>query len=202
MPAVLITNPARRPSKRRNPRRRHHHHAKAAAPRRRRNPSIFKMHTRHRRRRNPSGLGSGAGAMIKESLIAGGGAFALDVGWGFVKPMLGTIATGLTYNAVKAAGTIALAHMFRNSKMASQALRGSLVVQTYVLISQTIGGSLTLGGRGGMGGYVATAGQNPKLRPGAVPLVPNARVTAMPRSGVAGRMLVTQVAPNRAQIYR
>lgn len=109
---------------------------------------------RSRRRRNPLNLGSASSyiGMLKQALIGGAGALAIDVAYGYVTPYLpaslqrtpGQISVG---DAVKAVITIVAGKVLdRPTKgLASQAARGALIVQAHSLLAQLLPGAVTLG---------------------------------------------------------
>lgn len=125
--------------------------------RRRRNPIAARAHRviRSRRRRNPIALGGRSAsivAMLKEALIGGGGAIAVDLLYGQINDKLptsmqrtpGTAGAG---DAVKALVTV-LAGKFLSKAtrgMSVKAAQGSLIVQAHGLIAGMLPSTMTLG---------------------------------------------------------
>lgn len=121
---------------------------------RRRNPAPMLARHRRSRRRNPISLGSTSAyvSMIKQGLIGGAGALAVDVAMGYISPYLpatlqrtpGQVGVG---DAVKAVITIALGKVLdRPTKgLSMQAARGALVVQSHALLAQMLPSTMTLG---------------------------------------------------------
>ncbi|MGV0999703.1 MAG: hypothetical protein ACOYBQ_10285 [Fluviibacter sp.] len=107
-----------------------------------------------RRRRNPISLGSKSAYvnMIKDGLIGGAGALAVDVAMGYINPYLpatlqrtpGQVGVG---DAVKALITIALGQLLAKPTkgMSMVAARGSLVVQSHAMLAQMLPSTVTLG---------------------------------------------------------
>jgi len=205
MAEMLLINPKRRTHKRRaNPmhhaKRRVHHTRRKANPyaamlthaRRRKhharkhNP-IHAMRRRVMRRRNPIGGGMMTGYMslIKDGLIGGAGALAMDVVYGYVNNMLpdmlknqpNTVSAG---DAVKAIFTVAagkgLSKMTGGLSM--KAAQASLAIQSYNIVKQFLPATMSLG-------YASPAfiqqgtnrvgpirrGMNAYTRPGTTPLL-------------------------------
>ncbi len=107
-----------------------------------------------RRRRNPISLGSASGyiAMLKDGLIGGAGAIAVDLVFGQLAPYLpaslrrvpGEAGVG---DAVKAMVTIALGQLLDGvtKGLSQKAAKGALVVQAHGLIAQMLPNTMTLG---------------------------------------------------------
>jgi len=153
---------------------------------RKHNP-IHAMRRRVMRRRNPIGGGMMTGYMslIKDGLIGGGGALAMDVAYGYINNMLpdmlknqpGTINAG---TAMKAIYTVAAGRAL--SKMTGglsmTAAKASLAIQSYNLVKQFLPATMSLG-------YASPAniipgtnrvgpirqGMNAYSRPGVTPLL-------------------------------
>ena len=155
---IAANRRGRNPAKRRSPRR-----AARRAPvvvmanprRRRRNPTRAHHHTARRRRRNPislHGLSGGVGAMLKNALIGGAGAVAVDVAYGYVGPMLpaslqrtpGTVGIG---DAVKAGFTVAMGKLLSKATrgLSQRAAVASLTVQAYEIVKTFVPSTMTLG---------------------------------------------------------
>ena len=160
---------------------------------------IHAMRRRVMRRRNPIGGGMMTGYMslIKDGLIGGAGALAMDVAYGYINNMLpdmlknqpGTISAG---DAVKAIYTVAAGRAL--SKMTGglsmKAAQASLAIQSYNIVKSFLPATMGLGYyspanivqgtnrvgpiRQGMNAYVAP-GKTPLLsayqRPGATALL-------------------------------
>jgi hypothetical protein len=190
----------------------------AAPRRRRRNPMTARSHriVHHRRRRNPISLGRGNVSivnMLKEALIGGGGAIAVDLAYGQINGMLptslqrtpGTAGAG---DAVKALLTV-LAGKFLGKAtrgLSVKAAQGSLIVQAHGLIAGMLPSTMTLGyavpghvvpGAPRIGPNAALLqrytqpGVTPLLSrytaPGVSPLLNGSRQTVMDREGVRYR---------------
>lgn len=201
---------------RRRARRRNPVTALAVAPRRiarrRRNPAPV---VRSRRRRNPLRLGSASSyiGMVKEGLIGGAGAVAVDVAYGYIAPYLpaslqrtpGQVGVG---DAVKAVVTVALGKLLSRATkgLSMTAAKGSLTVQAHGIIASFLPSTMTLGyyspgmtvnannrigpnRRQVMGRYVQ-AGVTPMLnryaQPGVSPML-STRTSVMQREGYSVR---------------
>jgi hypothetical protein len=210
-------NPARR-RRRANPlalarvvhrrRRRHNplamvHHRRRA---RRRNP-IGAMRRRVMRRRNPAMLGGYMGA-IREALMDGFGAVAIDYAYHMIaKAIPGTAGSMLTPNptsvgaadAVKAVLTVVLGNALSGVTrgFSRKAAKASLTVQSYQIMKKVLPAQITsnLSGLGYMSPAVVASGGNTRigpirgqmgayLAPGATPLL-----SAYTASGSASPLL-------------
>lgn len=200
---MLLINPKRRTHKRRaNP----IHHAKRRVHARRKNPyaamltharrrkhtarkhnPIHAMRRRVMRRRNPIGGGMMGGYMnlIKEGLIGGAGAVAMDVVYGYVNNMLpdalknqpNTVTAG---DAVKAIFTVAAGKALSRATggLSMKAAQASLAIQSYNIVKTFLPATMSLG-------YASPAniiqgtnrvgpirqGMNAYTRPGSTPLL-------------------------------
>lgn len=131
--------------------------ARSSSRRRRRNPvtPIYAGAARRsRRRRNPISLGNSATyiRMIKEGLIGGAGAVAIDLAMGQINQFLpstlqrtpGAVGVG---DAVKAVLTVAMGHLLRGPTkgISVDMARGALAVQAHGVIAQFLPAGMTLG---------------------------------------------------------
>lgn len=166
-----------------------------------------------RRRRNPinmSASAKGAVALLKEALIGGAGAIAVDLAMGQVNDYLpaslqrvaGTVGVG---DAVKMLLTIVAGNVLNKPTkgLAAKAALGALTVQAHGILATFLPGTMTLGYavpgqvmqgqarianmRNGLSRYT-TNGQSPLLsrytQPGVSPLLNGSRGMAMARDGV------------------
>jgi len=172
--------------------RRRKHHARKHNP-------IHTMRRRVMRRRNPIGGGmmSGYMTLIKDGLIGGAGALAMDFVYGYVNNMLpaslqnqpGTVNAG---DAVKAIFTVAAGKALSRATggLSMKAAQASLAIQSYNIVKTFLPATMSLGYaspsmitqgtnrvgpiRQGMNAYVRP-GQTPLLsayqRPGATALL-------------------------------
>lgn len=162
MAEMLLINPRKRPSKRRassakrRVMRRKNPIAAVRRIKRRRNP-IAATRRRVMRRRNPIGMGMGGGYMtaIREALMGGAGAVAMDVVFGQINKFMpatlqkvpGTVGAG---DAVKAVLTVFIGHALNKvtrgfSRKAAQA---SLTVQAHDIIRSFVPATVALGSVG------------------------------------------------------
>jgi hypothetical protein len=191
----------------------------AAPRRRRRNPMTARAHRivhHRRRRRNPISLGGRSASivgMLKEALIGGGGAIAVDLAYGQINHMLPTAlqrtpGTAGAGDAVKALLTV-LAGKFLSKPtrgLSVKAAQGSLIVQAHGLIAGMLPSTMTLGyavpghvvpGAPRIGPNAALLqrytqpGVTPLLSrftaPGVSPLLNGSRASVMDREGVRYR---------------
>jgi len=202
MAEMLLINPKRRTTKRRPAA-----HAAKRVHRRRKNPyatmltnarrrknsmrktnPIHSMRRRVMRRRNPmmgGAMMSGYMSLIKEGLIGGAGAVAMDVVYGYVNNMLpdmlktkpGSVNAG---DAVKAIYTVAAGKALSKvtGGLSMKAATASLAIQSYNLVKQFLPATMSLG-------YASPAniiqgtnrvgpirqGMNAYVRPGQTPLL-------------------------------
>jgi hypothetical protein len=202
MAEMLLINPRKRHARKAHhtAKRRVHHTRRKANPyaamlthaRRRKHTArkhnpIHAMRRRVMRRRNPIGGGmmSGYMTLIKDGLIGGAGAVAMDVVYGYVNNMLpaslqnqpNTVTSG---DAVKAMFTVAagkgLSRMTGGLSM--KAAQASLAIQSYNIVKQFLPATMSLG-------YASPAqvitgtnrvgpirqGMNAYVRPGQTPLL-------------------------------
>lgn len=162
-------------------------HARKRKSHARKHNPIHAMRRRVMRRRNPIGGGMMTGYMslIKDGLIGGAGAVAMDVAYGYINNMLpdalknqpNTVTAG---DAVKAIFTVAagkgLSKMTGGLSM--KAAQASLAIQSYNIVKQFLPATMSLG-------YASPAnvipgtnrvgpirqGMNAYVRPGATPLL-------------------------------
>jgi hypothetical protein len=206
-------NPARR--RRRNPlalarvvhrRRRRSNPIAAVARRRRRNP-IGAMRRRVMRKRNPSMLGGNYMMAIREALMDGFGAVAIDYAYHMIaKAIPGAAGTFLTptatvgaADAVKAVLTVVLGNALNGVTrgFSRKAAKASLTVQSYQIMKKVLPAQITgnLSGLGYMSPAVLTSGGNTRIGPirgqmgaytraGATPLL-----SAYTSSGAASPLL-------------
>ena len=153
---------------------------------RKHNP-IHALRRRVMRRRNPIGGGmmSGYMSLIKDGLIGGAGAVAMDVVYGYVNNMLpdalknqpGTLTAG---DAVKAIFTVAAGKGLSKvtGGLSMKAAQASLAIQSYNIVKQFLPATMSLG-------YASPAniiqgtnrvgpirqGMNAYVRPGQTPLL-------------------------------
>jgi len=192
MAEMLLINPRRRrkakraaPARRRrsNPlalarvtRRRRRRNPIAAVARRRRNP-IGMMKRRVMRRRNPAMLGGYMGA-IREALMDGFGAVAIDYAYSMIaKAIPGTAGNMLTPNptsvgaadAVKAVLTVVLGNALNGVTrgFSRKAAKASLTVQSYQIMKKVLPAQISgnLSGLGYMTPAVVTSGGNTRIGP-------------------------------------
>ncbi len=186
--------------------------------RRRRNPITVRARSRSpvlrrvarrvaRRRRNPISLGSASGyiAMLKEGLIGGAGAVAVDLAFGYIAPYLpaslrrvpGEAGVG---DAIKAVVTIAMGKLLAGVTrgLSEKAARGALVVQAHGLIAQMLPNTMTLG-------YATPSmmsNMNTRIGPNRNALMGMGRYTAPGVSQMLGRYTapgVTQMLASRGR---
>jgi hypothetical protein len=192
MAEMLLINPRRRrkakraaPARRRrsNPlalarvtRRRRRRNPIAAVARRRRNP-IGMMKRRVMRKRNPAMLGGYMGA-IREALMDGFGAVAIDYAYSMIaKAIPGTAGNMLTPNptsvgaadAVKAVLTVVLGNALNGVTrgFSRKAAKASLTVQSYQIMKKVLPSTISsnLSGLGYMTPAVVTSGGNTRIGP-------------------------------------
>jgi hypothetical protein len=224
MAEMLLINPRRRRKakraaparRRRNPlalarvvhrRRRRHNPIAAVARRRRRNP-IGMMKRRVMRRRNPSMLGGNYMTAIREALMDGFGAVAIDYAYHMIaKAIPGTAGSMLTpsatsvgaADAVKAVLTVVLGNALNGVTrgFSRKAAKASLTVQSYQIMKKVLPSTISsnLSGLGYMTPAVVTSGYGTRigpirgqmgayLAPGATPLL-----SAYTASGSASPLL-------------
>ena len=206
-------NPARR--RRRNPlalarvvhrRRRRANPIAAVARRRRRNP-IGMMKRRVMRRRNPSMLGGNYMTAIREALMDGFGAVAIDYAYHMIaKAIPGSAGSFLTptatvgaADAVKAVLTVVLGNALNGVTrgFSRKAAKASLTVQSYQIMKKVLPSQITsnLSGLGYMTPAVVSSGYGTRIgpirgqmgaytAPGATPLL-----SAYTQSGSASPLL-------------
>jgi len=192
MAEMLLINPRRRrkakraaPARRRrsNPlalarvtRRRRRRNPIAAVARRRRNP-IGMMKRRVMRKRNPAMLGGYMGA-IREALMDGFGAVAIDYAYSMIaKAIPGTAGNMLRPNptsvgaadAVKAVLTVVLGNALNGVTrgFSRKAAKASLTVQSYQIMKKVLPSTISsnLSGLGYMTPAVVTSGGNTRIGP-------------------------------------
>jgi hypothetical protein len=155
MAEMLLINPRKRTAKRRattTAKRRVHTKHKAHASthmKRRRNP-IAAMRRRVIRRRNPISMGGGYMTAIREALMGGAGALAMDVVFGQVNKFLpATMQTNATTvgagDAVKAVITVFIGQALNKATrgFSKKAAQASLTVQAHAILTKTIGPSIS-----------------------------------------------------------
>jgi len=192
MAEMLLINPRRRtrrkakraaPARRRRnplalarvmPRRRRRN--PVAAMRRRRNP-IAAVRRRVMRRRNPAMLGGNYMSAIREALMDGFGAVAIDYAYNMIAknvPGVGTFlqpsATSVgTADAVKAVLTVVLGNALNGVTrgFSRKAAKASLTVQSYQIMKKVLPATITgnLSGLGYMSPAVVAAGGNTRIGP-------------------------------------
>jgi hypothetical protein len=148
----------------------------AAVRRRRANP-IGAMRRRVMRRRNPAMLGGYMGA-IREALMDGFGAVAIDYAYHMIaKAIPGTAGTMLTPNptsvgaadAVKAVLTVVLGNALNGVTrgFSRKAAKASLTVQSYQIMKKVLPAQISsnLSGLGYMSPAVVTSGGNTRIGP-------------------------------------
>lgn len=155
MAEMLLINPRKRKATRKA--RRAHPIAKRRvhAVRRRKNPIAAAKRRVMRRRRNPISMGMmGGGYMtaIREALMGGAGAVAMDLVFGQVNKYLpatlqktpGSVGTG---DAVKAVLTVFIGHTLNKATrgFSKKAAQASLTVQAHDIIRTFIPASMTMG---------------------------------------------------------
>ena len=174
-------NPARR--RRRNPlalarvvHRRRRANPIAAVHRRRRNP-IGMMKRRVMRRRNPSMLGGNYMMAIREALMDGFGAVAIDYAYHMIaKAIPGSAGSFLTptatvgaADAVKAVLTVVLGNALNGVTrgFSRKAAKASLTVQSYQIMKKVLPAQITsnLSGLGYMTPAVVTSGYGTRIGP-------------------------------------
>jgi len=202
MAEMLLINPRKRHARKAHhtAKRRVHHTRRKANPyaamltharrlkhtARKHNP-IHAMRRRVMRRRNPIGGGmmSGYMTLIKDGLIGGAGAVAMDVVYGYVNNMLpaslqnqpNTVTAG---DAVKAIFTVAagkgLSRMTGGLSM--KAAQASLAIQSYNIVKQFLPATMSLGYASPANVITGTnrvgpirTGMNAYTRPGVTPLL-------------------------------
>ena len=177
-------NPARR-RRRHNPlalarvvhrRRRRHNPIAAVARRRRRNP-IGAMRRRVMRRRNPSMLGGNYMMAIREALMDGFGAVAIDYAYNMIaKAIPGSAGSFLTptatvgaADAVKAVLTVVLGNALNGVTrgFSRKAAKASLTVQSYQIMKKVLPAQISsnLGGLGYMSPAVVSSGYGTRIGP-------------------------------------
>jgi len=201
MAEMLLINPRKRHARKAHhtAKRRVHHTRRKANPyaalthaRRRKHTArkhnpIHAMRRRVMRRRNPIGGGmmSGYMTLIKDGLIGGAGAVAMDVVYGYVNNMLpaslqnqpNTVTAG---DAVKAIFTVAagkgLSRMTGGLSM--KAAQASLAIQSYNIVKQFLPATMSLGYASPANVITGTnrvgpirTGMNAYTRPGVTPLL-------------------------------
>jgi hypothetical protein len=195
MAEMLLINPRRRrkarkanPARRRRranplalarvmPRRRRRNPIAAVARRRRRNP-IGAMRRRVMRKRNPSMLGGNYMMAIREALMDGFGAVAIDYAYHMIaKAIPGTAGSMLTPNptsvgaadAVKAVLTVVLGNALNGVTrgFSRKAAKASLTVQSYQIMKKVLPAQISgnLSGLGYMSPAVLTSGGNTRIGP-------------------------------------
>jgi len=188
------------------PRRRRRNPIAAVARRRRRNP-IGAMRRRVMRRRNPAMLGGDYMTAIREALMDGFGAVAIDYAYNMIaKAIPGTAGTFLTptatvgaADAVKAVLTVVLGNALNGVTrgFSRKAAKASLTVQSYQILKKVLPAQISsnLGGLGYMSPAVVTSGYGTRIgpirgqmgmytKPGATPLL-----SAYTASGSASPLL-------------
>jgi hypothetical protein len=149
-----------------------------AAVRRRRNP-IGAMKRRVMRRRNPSMLGGNYMMAIREALMDGFGAVAIDYAYHMIaKAIPGTAGSMLTPNptsvgaadAVKAVLTVVLGNALNGVTrgFSRKAAKASLTVQSYQIMKKVLPAQISSnlsGGLGYMSPAVIAAGGNTRIGP-------------------------------------
>lgn len=167
MPEMLLINPrkrraARKTTKRRTAKRRRNPintiRSRSVAPRRRANPIRYVKRRMSRRRRNPISLGGSAkGFMtqLRDALIGGAGAVAMDAAYARIAPMLpaslqpvpGSVGAG---DAVKAVLTVMLGRLLSKPTkgLSAKLAQGALTVQAHGIMKSVLPASVT-----GMGFY-------------------------------------------------
>lgn len=179
MAEMLLINPRKRTHKRRATT-----HAKRRVHARRKNPIATVHHKRRRkhnplaamrrrvvRRRNPIAMGGGYMAAIREALMGGAGALAMDVVFGqvnkFLPASMQTNATAVgAGDAVKAVLTVFIGQALNKATrgFSRKAAQASLTVQAHAILTKTIGPSISatlpLGGIGYASPAVVAAGTN------------------------------------------
>lgn len=224
MAEMLLINPRRRtrrkakraaPARRRRnplsmtvaaPRRRRRNPIAAVARRRRRNP-IGAMRRRVMRKRNPSMLGGNYMMAIREALMDGFGAVAIDYAYHMIaKAIPGTAGTFLTptasvgpADAVKAVLTVVLGNALNGvtKGFSRKAAKASLTVQSYQIMKKVLPAQITanLSGVGYLSPAIVASGGGTRIgpirgqmgaytRPGATPLL-----SAYTSSGAASPLL-------------
>jgi hypothetical protein len=151
MAEMLLINPRKRKAARKA--RRANPIAKRRVMRRRKNP-IAAVKRRVMRRRNPISMGMGGGYMtaIREALMGGAGAVAMDLVFGQVNKFLpatlqktpGTVGTG---DAIKAVLTVFIGHTLNKATrgFSKKAAQASLTVQAHDIIKSFVPATMTMG---------------------------------------------------------
>jgi len=159
------------------PRRRRRNPIAAVARRRRRNP-IGAMKRRVMRRRNPSMLGGNYMTAIREALMDGFGAVAIDYAYNMIaKAIPGTAGSMLKPNptsvgaadAVKAVLTVVLGNALNGVTrgFSRKAAKASLTVQSYQIMKKVLPAQIT-GNLSGVGYYspaMVASGGNTRIGP-------------------------------------
>jgi hypothetical protein len=183
MPEMLLINPrkrraARKTTKRRATKRRRNPintiRSRSVAPRRRTNPVRYIKRRMSRRRRNPINLGGSAkGFMtqLRDALIGGAGAIAVDAAYARIAPMLpaklqpvpGSVGAG---DAVKALVTVMLGKLLSKPTkgLSAKLAHGALTVQAHGIMKVVLPASVT----GGMGYYSPAAIADMSARVGPI----------------------------------
>jgi hypothetical protein len=193
MAEMLLINPrGRRKARKANPARRRRRHnplalARVMPRRRRRNPIAAVRRRRHNpigamrrrvmRRRNPAMLGGYMGA-IREALMDGFGAVAIDYAYHMIaKAIPGTAGTMLTPNptsvgaadAVKAVLTVVLGNALNGVTrgFSRKAAKASLTVQSYQIMKKVLPAQISsnLSGLGYMTPAVVSSGYGTRIGP-------------------------------------
>ena len=211
MAEMLLINPRKRRSVRKNPtkarRRRNPLKAAVSPVRRRRNPLAAMRRRRNplarriMRRRNPIGAGMAGGYMgaIREAVMGGAGAVAMDLLYGqidnFLPTMLkrtpGSVGTG---DAIKALATVFIGQALNKVTrgFSGRAAKASLTVQAHDIIKTFVPASMSMGYaspalitggsnrvgpiRRGMNAYIpGSTLLNAYIAPGATPMLSGAR---------------------------
>ena len=148
----------------------------AAVRRRRANP-IGAMKRRVMRRRNPSMLGGNYMMAIREALMDGFGAVAIDYAYNMIAKNVPGVGTFLTPNpasvgtadAVKAVLTVVLGNALNGVTrgFSRKAAKASLTVQSYQIMKKVLPAQITgnLSGLGYMSPAVVAAGGNTRIGP-------------------------------------
>ena len=194
MAEMLLINPrTRRKARKANPARRRRRHnplalARVMPRRRRRNPIAAVRRRRHNpigamkrrvmRRRNPSMLGGNYMMAIREALMDGFGAVAIDYAYHMIaKAIPGTAGSMLTPNptsvgaadAVKAVLTVVLGNALNGVTrgFSRKAAKASLTVQSYQIMKKVLPAQISsnLSGLGYMSPAVVAAGGGTRIGP-------------------------------------
>jgi len=147
-----------------------------AAMRRRRNP-IAAVRRRVMRRRNPAMLGGNYMSAIREALMDGFGAVAIDYAYNMIAKNVPGVGTFLTPNpasvgtadAVKAVLTVVLGNALNGVTrgFSRKAAKASLTVQSYQIMKKVLPAQITgnLSGLGYMSPAVVASGGNTRIGP-------------------------------------